>query len=120
MEYLLRQYAAGLITDKEVTELSFFLRQSSLKWEIRDILEAMASEAQPVENYDSEKVEKMIDRILKSVSEDAKIVPAGSRRLFTRLSVAAAVFICVFTGGYFIRQKLKEKPAVAKKTTHNV
>ena len=116
LEYLLRQYAAGLITDKEVTELSFFLRQSSLKWEIRDILEAMASEAQPVENYDSEKVEKMIDRILKSVSEDAKIVPAGSRRLFTRLSVAAAVFICVFTGGYFIRQKLKEKPAVAKKT----
>jgi ferric-dicitrate binding protein FerR (iron transport regulator) len=116
LEYLLRQYASGSVTDKEVTELSIFLRQSQLKEDIRKILEVMAHEAQPVENYDSERVDKMIDHILKSVSENAKIVPVSSRRSFTKVLVAAAVLICVFTGVYLIRQKLKEKPAVAQKT----
>jgi ferric-dicitrate binding protein FerR (iron transport regulator) len=116
LDYLLRQYAAGAITDKEVTELSIFLGQSQLKEDIREILEVMAYEAQPVENYDSEKVDKMIDRILKSVFENAKIVPVRGRSLFTKVSVAAAILICVLTGAYFIKQRLEEKPAVAQKT----
>ena len=116
LEYLLRQYAAGLVTDQEVTELSIFLRQSELKKDIREILEVMAYESQPLENYDSEKVDKMIDGILKSVSENAKIIRVSSGRLFKKVSVAAAAFICVLAGVYFMRQILKEKPAVAQKT----
>ena len=48
LEYLLRQYALGALTDKEATELSVFLRQRQLEGSIREILEAMAHEAQPV------------------------------------------------------------------------
>ncbi len=120
LEYLLRQYAAGSVTDKEVTELSVFLRQSQLKGDIKEILEVMAYEAQPVENYGSEKVDKMIERILKSVSGSASVAPVRSRRLFMKVLVAAAVFICVITGVYFIIQKLKEKPDVAQKTQNGI
>lgn len=115
LEYLLRQYALGALTDKEATELSVFLRQRQLEGSIREILEAMAHEAQPVENYDAEEVDKMIDRILESVSDNAATVPVKRGRLFTKVSVVAAVFICLLTGVYFVKQKTKEKPAAAPK-----
>ena len=116
LEYLLRRYAAGVVTDKEVTELSIFLGQSQLGRDIREALEVMIYEAQPVDNYGSEEVDKMIDRILKSVSASAGVAPVRTGHSFMKILVAAVVFICVLTGAYFIRQKAKEKPAAAQKT----
>lgn len=116
LKYLLRQYAAGLVTNKEVTELSAFLRRSQWGRDIREILEVMAYKAEATENYNSEEVNKMIERILKSVSGNAKIASAKRRHLFTKVLVAATVFICVLAGVYVIIQKVKEKSAVAQKT----
>lgn len=115
LEYLLRQYAAGALTDREVSELSAFLKQRRLEGRIREILEVMAHEAQPVAHYDAAEVHKMIDRILESVAETAKIVPVKRRRSFIKVLVAAAVFIGVLPGVYFITQKVKEKPVAAQR-----
>lgn len=113
--WLLSQYALGALTDKEVKELSFLLKQRELDGSIREILEMMAQEAHPAENYDKEELDKMIDRILESVSETTTTVQVRRWRLFRTVSGMAAVFICLLTCIYFIRQKTKEKPVVAQK-----
>lgn len=120
LEYLLRQYAAGNATYKEVEELSFFLVKSQTETEVKDILEDMAFEAQPIENNDSGEVNKMIERILKSVLEGEGVAQERRSRLFMKVLVAATVFICLLTGVYFIRQKVKDKPDVAQETQNGI
>lgn len=114
LEYLLRQYVRGVLTDKEVAELSFFLRRPQFKDSIITILESIADETQYEENYGKDDVDKMIDQVLESVSENSKPVPVSYMRSFKKVFVAAAVFICMLAGIFFITQRTKEKKVAQK------
>lgn len=114
LSYLLQQYASGMATKTEISELSAFLQTDQYEGEIKTVLEKMSYEAQGDESYGVEKIDEMIDRILKADTEEAKLIPMRRVRLFQKFAAAAAILICVFGSAYFLLLHSKEKTSIAQ------
>jgi len=100
LSYLLRQYASGQTTEQEMAELSGFLEMNKYEYDIKDVLEEISYESEPIENYDEHQVDRMIDRILKHDTGKVKVIPIGRRPMLPKIA-AAAVILFAIAGAYF-------------------
>lgn len=106
LDYLLKKYSHDTITESEAIELSNFLSQPAFEKDIRNILEALSYETEPMQS-DSARWDKMIGDIFETQSVKTKVISTKSSNLFVRISVAAAILAFVMIGVYFFSAKQK-------------
>lgn len=108
--YLLRRYSAGQITYSEIEELSDFLVEGQFDGDIKEILERMLYEASPMEGYDFVKLNESVYKKIRNNSGRTKVLWIGRRRLLSKVSIAAALLISIFAGGYYVVQSVIIEP----------
>lgn len=105
LKYLLEQYAADASTPEETRELFEWIR--NLKDEV--LLKEKVKELWTVHNPEEELPKADWNAIYTKITSTPVI---GQRNIWPRISVAAAIFILLGLGGYFVFNKAVERPVV--------
>ncbi len=115
LEYLIRKYVEGEMTEKEDQELSFYLKEHQTRHGIKRILEVIAHETRPLENYNRDELDRMVNKIISGHIGELKHRVIKKHLFIKKALVAATMVVCVLTGAYFLKQKKGENNIIVQK-----